>query len=346
MNGAATITAMRRYLVPLLLLGAVGALVVLLLKMRPAPERPPEPPRAEKPPEPAPAETGLRPATTRTRLDENRWLRELERVLERDDLSNAYYFRSKVCEEIDDIVENGKLSRNLLDAIRKYGLESEDPKRRDVVLPILRVFQHPEATEMIREGFYGAKTESEQMLFLEAMSHSYHDPKAAAVWALDKTLHSEDPEVRTVAFRLIEEYSGDPVLIVDTAIQAFEGTTRRDQADSMIRTINTYARQVPRAKEQIRDLLKNPAPEDLQILAGGIDLWGDEEDAVHLEGLAMQHPDMAEFLRERAEAIRFERREEAGTTTEEDRERHRKRMEELAEKERQKTEEQAPPKDE
>jgi len=188
--------------------------------------------------------------------------------------------------------------------IRKYGLDSDDPALRDVVLPMLRVIQHPEATQMIANEYYRAIDEAEQMMFLEAMSHEYHDPRQAAVWAIDRALNSESAENRERALDLIQHYAVDDDLISDTAIQIYESTTRPEQRMFALGTVALRGDLSPVALRFLRRSMREPRADELMVVVSTIENWGDENDAARLEALADEFPAIGEVLRERAKAVR------------------------------------------
>lgn len=305
---------MRKYLLPLTVFLAIGAVIIILVKSGQAPATPDrEPPEADVEPQPRGTDDPypLVPRKTPTPLERNRWLSELERALGREDLSHAHYFRGKVCEDLDTILQDEQLTRNLLDAIRKYGVESEDTRRRDVVLPILRVLDHPEATKIIAEEYYRASPE-EQIMLLEAMSHPYHDSEQAAVWAVEKALNSDNEEHRDRAFEVIRHFTRDSELIVRTAMQIYSSSTRPKQKIDMIRAVGDQSGVSETARTWLRKKMRNPRPDEVIAVIGLIEGWGNEDDAAVLETLAMEYPAHADFMRDRARAIRRAIRERAG----------------------------------
>jgi len=296
---------MRKYLLPALVCAAIGAVIILLVKSG---EEPPTGDRKTVVEAPQPVtqkESPLgTPAETTTRLDEHRWLRELERALARGDIGKAHVYRQRVCEDMDNILASEMLTKNLLDDIRKYGIESDDLATRDVVLPMLRVIQNPEATQMIADEYYRARNEAEAMMFLEAMAHEYHDPKQAAVWAIDRALNSESAEYRERAFDLIQDFAADDDLICDTALQIYESTTRPEQKHQALEAVAMRGDLSPVALRFMRGVLRNPRPEELAAVIGTVENWGDENDAARLEALAEEFPAMGDILRDRAKGLR------------------------------------------
>jgi hypothetical protein len=296
---------MRKYLLPGAVCLFLGALAILVWKLGEKPEKPP-PLRPRTPATAAvekPDPIG-RPADTPTALDEHKYLRELERALERDDLSHAYDFRQKVCEDMDTILASEKLSRNLLEDIRKYGAESDDPRRRDVVLPMLRVFEHPEATKLIAEEYYQARDEEEQMTLLEAMARPYHDPNQAAVWAVERALNSSSAETRFRAFDVIATYTADDEIVAKVGSQIYDASTDPKQREMILKTVSEHGRDAPAAQEFVRRVLRDAKPEQIVLIMGSIANWGNDDDAARLEALAEEFPQLRLTLREQANLIR------------------------------------------
>jgi hypothetical protein len=306
---------MRKYLLPLAVFLAIGAVIIILVKSGEEPAKPVRKTEAKVKPktgrgtdDPFP----MVPRNTPTPLERHRWLSELERSLGREDLSHAHYFRAKVCEDLDTILQDSELTRNLLNAIRKYGVESDDPRQRDVVLPILRVLDHPEATQIIAEEYYKAKSEEERIMLLEAMAHVYHDSEQASVWAVERALNSDSEEHRDRAFEVIRHFTNNPELICRTATQIYNSTTRPKQKIDMIQAIGDQSGVSETARKWLRKKLRNPRPEEINAVIGLIEGWGDEDDAAVLESLAPDFPAMADMMHDRARAIRRAIRERAG----------------------------------
>lgn len=301
---------MRKYILPAVVCAAIGALILLLVNGSDAPTN--RTPEVKKRPPVVEKKNPLGdPAQTPTRLDEHVALRELERTLAEGNTASALYFRQKVCEDMDNILANGKLTKDLLDTIRKYGIESDDPALRDVTLPILRILAHPEATKMIAEEYYRAKNEGEQMTPLEAMSKPFHDPTQASIWAVDKALNSPSAENRERAFDIMKTYVIDDDILVSTAMQIFDSTTDPRQRSIAIRTVSERGRECSQAREAARRVLRNPKDDDIAAILGSIANWGTDDDAARLEQLALEHPAQAEGLREHAKMVRRARRDEA-----------------------------------
>jgi len=307
---------MRKYLLPLAVFAAIGAVIIILVKSgdeSPKPAR--EPTEANAEPEPGRGTDDpfpLERRKTRTPLERHRWLSEFERALGRKDLSHVYYFRGKVCEDLDTILTDGELTANLLQAIRAYGVESDDPRRRDVVLPILRVLDHPEATEIIATTYYQAKSEDEQIMLLEAMSHTFHDPEQASVWAVERALNSDNEDHRDRAFEVIRNFTNNPDLIYRTASQIYEGTTRPKQKLEMIVAIGDQTGRSESARKWLRKKMHNPQPDEIMAVIGMIGAWGNEDDAAVLETLAVEYPGLGDSIRDLARLIRRGIRERAG----------------------------------
>lgn len=305
---------MRKYLLPLAVFIAIGAVIIILVKSGAEPA----PPDRELPDTGVPDQRGtndpypLVERKTPTPLARHRWLSELERSLGRKDLSHAHYFRGKVCEDLDNILKDSELTQNLINAIRKYGVESDDPRQRDVVLPILRVLDHPEATKMIAEEYYQAQSEAEQIMLLEAMAHPFHDSEQASVWAVERALNSDSLEYRERAFEVIRHLTNDPELIYRTALQIYNGSTRPEQKSQMIIAIGDETAGSASARKWLRKKMRNPRPDEIRQVIASIGQWGTEEDAALLETLALEFPAHADLMRDRARVIRKLIREAAG----------------------------------
>jgi hypothetical protein len=301
-----------RYLLPIVVCAAIGALVIVLVRMGDGGDR-----RREADAKP-PIETAAVAATTGplgaprntpTSLAEHQWLSELERVMGREDMSRAGWFRQKICEDLESILRNPKLKANLLALIRKYGTESEDPKRRDVALGMLRVLEVPEAKELIETAWYQSRDEDEQLGLLEAMAKPWNDPQKASIWAIEKALNSQNADVRMRAYQIIAEYAKNDDVIIETAFQIVASTTHSDSKFQVLNHIAQYGARSERIRNTTRALLKNPSDRDmLGALLGGIDAWGTEDDARQLEVLAQQMPEMSDIFKERAFVIREARR--------------------------------------
>jgi hypothetical protein len=296
---------MRRYLLPAAVCAALGAIVILLVKRggETRQDVPEEKPQATRPPPARPSPFGT-PAQTTTALHENKYLRELERALNRDDLSHAHDFRQKVCEQMGTILASEKLTKNLLDLIRKYGADSDDPRRRDVVLPMLRILDHPDATRMIGEEYYQALDDNERILLLEAMAKPFHDPEQASVWAVERALHAETEEHRIRALDVITQFAVDSDIIVRTAVQIHDGSTDAKQREQAMKVICNTGEMSERARDFLRRALANPTLEEIQLIAAYMPNWGDENDAARLEALVDEFPTMAHVLREQANMVR------------------------------------------
>lgn len=318
---------MRKYLLPAAVCAAVGALILLLANRGETPKQR-EIGEKKQPALVAPRNPLGAPAVTQTPLDEHVALRELQRTLAEGNNGSALYFRQKVCEDMDSLLTNAKLTKDLLDTIRKYGIDSNDPAQRDVVLPILRILAHPEATRMVADEYYRARNEAEQMMLLEAMSKPFHDPKQATVWAVDKALNSESAENRERAFDIMKTYVIEDELLVATAIQIYDSSTDARQRSITLRTVAERGRECTLARESARRVLRNPDDEDIAAILPSIANWGTEDDAAWLDALALSHPGQAEGLREHARLVRRARRDEAKIGGHEEEMAHRARLDE------------------
>jgi hypothetical protein len=303
---------MRKLLLPLAVCAAVVVLV-LFARLRGedpqgAPPAPPPVTVAATPKEPD-RRPLLVPRSTRTSVAEHQWLSELERALGREDLSQAHWFRQKVCEDLDTVLASEKLRGDLWALIAEHA--GSDPGRRDVVLPILRVLRTPEATAMIKAEYYRAKDEQEREMLLDAMARAYHDPEQAAVWAVERALSGETAEIQDRAFDLADKSGWKPDLVVNVATQILESTTRPEQRREMLRAIGVYARDVPDAQALLRRHLSSPRGEEILTIATTMILWATEDDAARLEALAAEFPAHADFLRDHAQQIRMHRQAES-----------------------------------
>lgn len=303
---------MRKYLLPAAVCAAIGAIILLLVNRgeRPPPGHKEDNKKTVAQVDEKPVDLLGKPAETPTRLDEHKWLRELERALAEGRLDEAMYFRSRVCEDMDTILADGKLTKDLLDTIRKYGVESDDLAQRDVVFPILRVLACPEATQIIAEEYYKAKNEDEQMTFLEAMSHTYHDPAQASVWAVDKALNSTSAEHRERAFDLVRNYVIDSDILVKTAMQIYDATTETRMRETVVKVASERGRESSMGREFVRRVMRTPKGEDLVMVMPSIANWGTEDDAARLDELADEYPAMKEALQEKARLVRRARADE------------------------------------
>ncbi len=305
---------MRRPALPLIVLPLLGAAVLFVaLKMR---EKEAEKRKPTTAPAAETADAGSgggvrsgRPPTP-TSVTEFEALSELERVMDRPDRSNARWFISRIAMDMQKVTGNETFARRLLDLLRTRGMDSENLEDRDILLPILRVFEHPEATKMVEEGYFSAKNEDERMMFLEAMSHPYHNPEKASFLAVDRALHAETEEHRFRSFDVIYRLTRDFSLVFRSAKSIYEGTTRPEQSDQVLEAITYAAYAVPEAQEWIRGRLKSPRVEDLHRLMVSVEAWGNPIDAAQLEALANEFPAWGDQLREKAEAIRMRLREE------------------------------------
>ncbi|MHC4957460.1 MAG: hypothetical protein ACYTGN_03725 [Planctomycetota bacterium] len=314
---------MRRYLLPAAVTTAVGAIVVLLVlsnrerKKEPVPRSTPT--HAEQPVDKTSHDTGRR--NTPTKLTESRALSELERSLGRKDLSNALHFAHEVILDLDNIMENPRLMRNLMNAIRANGPGSDDPKRRDVVLPILASINSPEATEMIRSEYFKALDENERITLLRGMARPHHDPQTAAVWALDRALNAERAPDRRRAYELVRDLAKDENLTFTLAAQIRAATTRAGQSKYLLGEIASLGSPVKPARAYMRRILASgPSPDELAIISASVPSWGREKDAARLEQLALEFPGAAFVLQQFADDTRMARRMEAGTADEQARE--------------------------
>ena len=324
---------MRKYLLPLLVFGAIGALVVIgVLANRDDGTRDLPPDRdssARGKTQPEKSEPGsvLRRGgrDTPTSLNQNRWLSELERALERDVLpQEAYNYRGKLCENIGDVLGDEKLTNNLLAAIRKYAVKERDPAKRKLLLPILRVLTTPEATRIIEEEFYRTSDPEERLILLDGMANPKHNPETASVWAVEMAVHAEDPEHRHLAFEFMANIDWHHDLVVDFAKQVYDLSTRTEQQLTAIGVIAERAPESDEARTFIRARLAKPRESELMGLMQTIPGWGTERDAALLESLIGEFPAFSDQLRTTVEEIRTFLRQAEERKKEEAREREKK----------------------
>jgi len=303
---------MRKYVLPLLLFSAIGAVIVIYVKSQGGEE-----PRELDPDGPGSTKTE-QPETktgksllerggrdTPTKLGRNRWLSELERVLDRDDLWHAAHYIAKLCANMQDILEDPVLVRNLTAAIQKYAIDERDPEKRRLLLPILRVLTTPEATEIVQQEYYRTTDPNERLVLLDAMSNPKHNLDVAGVWAAEMAVNADDPEHRHTAFLYIRNMTPKYTpIVVRTARQIYESSTRPEQRIAAIHSITRRAEDTAEGREFLRDRLRNPRESELDAVLGFIEGWGTMRDAILLESLAARFPAMQRGLRERAEKIR------------------------------------------
>lgn len=303
---------MRKYLLPLAILSAIGAVVVVLVLQ--GRSEGPQPHKAgEAPPPPGPAipesvtpirEKLARPPTP-TSVAENADLSDLELFAAKGDAEKVRIFRARVCDNIDLIVESPKLAADLMETIRRYGAESDNEEMRDALLPILRVLPLPEATKMIEEQYFQARNAEERKFLLEAMSHSYHNPERAGLIAVERALNAPTDEERYHAFDVIRNFSGSNDVTFRTAKAIYEGTTRPEQTSLVLETVSRFAYQSPDAAKWMKERLQRVRIEEIQDVLSKIESWGDERDAAFLESLASEFPELGDMLRMKAENLRL-----------------------------------------
>lgn len=244
-----------------------------------------------------------RPAT-RTRVSKNAALSDLELFVARKDQARALYARSLVCEQMDQVLADPTLRGNLLELIRTEGIESDDLVMRDVLLPILRVLATKEATALVESEYYRARNEDERKALLEAMAHTYHNPKRAGTIAVQVALHAETEEERWHAFDMVRQLAQDDAIVFDMCQQIAEATSRGEQRKFCLETVSAFAYRHPPAQTWLRLQLKKAPIEEVPDVVQQIGTWGDEADAAQLEALADDYPAMGEMLRMKAEELR------------------------------------------
>jgi len=308
----------------LLLIPAAGAVIVIAARFwsrEPGAERPVA---AEATPGKGAGTDDIAPRLpprppTPTPVTEFSDLSDLERVMQRKDRSQARWLVERVCQQMDRVLQSERHIEALLRLIRERAVESDDLEARDILLPMLRVIQHPAATKLVEEEYYRARTDDERMTLLEALARPYHDPKRAGQLAVERALNAESEEHRFRALDTIVKYANDFQVIFRTAVAVYEGTTRPEQVSQALEAITTAAQIEDAAREWTRGRLKRPRVEELDLLTSGIVGWGTANDAAQLEALANEFPAMGDQLRERAEAIRMrirqQEREKRGDTS-------------------------------
>lgn len=299
-----------RRLLPLFLLPAAGAVIVLAVKYggkEPDAGRPSAAgATAGKGAGTDDLRSGLPPRPpTPTPVTEFPDLSDLERAMERKDRSHARWLVERVCQQMDTVLQSERHTEALLRLIVEKAVRTEDLEARDILLPMLRVIQHPAATKIVEEEYYRARTDDERMTLLEALARPYHDPKRAGQLAVERALNADTEEHRFRALDTIVKYASDYQVIFRTAVGVYEGTTRPEQVNQALEAITTAAQLEDPARDWIRGRLKRPRVEELDLLTGSIVGWGTPNDAAQLEALANEFPAMGDQLRERAESIRM-----------------------------------------
>jgi hypothetical protein len=312
---------MRRYAFPLILFTAIGAVVVIYVNAR---DEGPDKGReksgpVEKPTTPAGSgESGTKSLLERgargtpTPLERHKWLSELERVLARNDLSNAYFYRSKILEDIDTILADPTLYRNLMSAIRKYAADTDDVERRKLLLPMLRPIATDEATQLIEEQYYKALNSEERIVLLQAMADPRHSPETAVPWIVDVAINDEDENHRQQALDAVTDLHDHYDVIFDASHQIFESSTRPLQRSRALEAVSRSAHESKKAQEFVRERLRRPRAEELPMLLTSMDGWGSLEDAARLKAMATEYPEMAELLTDHATRMRRHRLAEMG----------------------------------
>jgi hypothetical protein len=301
---------MRRYVLPLLLFGAIGVVIVVLVKST---GDDPDSPNRDEPKKTAKKTEKTEPRTylagggrnTKTPLKKNRWMSELERVLDRDDLSNAYVYRQKIAEQMTEILGDKTLWRTLVETIRKYAIEERDPEKRKLLLPLLRVLTTPEATAIIEQEYYRTDDPEERMVLLAAMAHPEHKPETASVWSVETALNSENSEHRHLAFQFIADLDHNHAeLVVGTATQIYVSSTRPAQRKRVLESVTIRSLESKEAQKFIREQLRDPRESEVMNLIDRMEGWGTLDDAAYLESLATRFPALSPTLRQRADKIR------------------------------------------
>ncbi|MEM8884058.1 MAG: hypothetical protein AAGD14_08320 [Planctomycetota bacterium] len=305
---------MKRYALPLVLFSAIGAIVVILVLgmddkrggVTTNPFRNQESGSTGTGGTDTTTADGPQPARTTTSLEKNRWMREFERSLDREDLSNAQHYRSRVAESMHAIMADKELQANLVATIRKHAVEERDPAKRRILLPLLRVFATPETTAIVEQEYYAAESEWERLVLLEAMSSRKHNPTVASEWALDMALHSEDPQHRALAFQYMQDNPASHEAVFQMAEQLYQSSTRPAQRLAALEEVaRRAALDHEPARAMVRRILANPRPEELSRAMSEMEVWATEKDARRLEVLAQEFPDMEGLILNEVERIRI-----------------------------------------
>jgi len=308
---------MRRYLLPLVLFSAIAAVIVIVLNSDDGTRKSTREPDAENTKERVEKEAPTDPGSvakrnTPTPLERHRWLSELERALMRDDLSNAYWFRSKVSEDIDSILADKQLYDNLMSAIRKYAIDTDDLERRKLLLPLLRVIDTDEAMALIEQEYYKALNDEERIFLLQAMADPHHSPQTAVPWIVDMALNSTDENHRQLALDAVWKLQSHYDVVYEASRQILEGSTRPNQRIMAIEAVGRSATESMGARDFIRERLKRPNDEELETFLVSMDGWGSLEDAERIRAMAREYPAHAEIFIEHATRMRRHRLAEMG----------------------------------
>jgi len=317
---AITMARMRRLAIPLVLVTAVAVVYVIYVNSKDEPSSTRE---TAKETVDRPADGGTdstQPGSllergkrdTPTPLEKHRWLSELERVLEREDVSKAYFYRQKIAEDIDAILADETLYRNLMAAIRKYAIETQDVERRKLLLPLLRVIDTDEAMALIEQEYYKALNDEERIFLVEAMADPRHSPPTAVPWIVDIAVNAEDENHRQLALNTVGNIHGFYEVQFEAAHQIYEASTRPDQRGQALEVVARSSVESEKARKWVRSRLDRPREQELQILLMTMDGWGTLEEAARVKQLANEFPSMAHMLREHARRMRNHRLAEMG----------------------------------
>jgi len=330
-------------LLPIVVCGLIGAVVVMVVLSRrdpPADEKIAQTPIVDSAPAAsAPKDELGSLRNTRTSLKEFKALSELERALQQDGHRGLAHFQSLVCMDMDQVLDSKKHTETLLSLIKKYGSEGDDPRVRDILFQMLRIFPHDEATTIIEQEYYRARSNSERLILLDALSRPYHNPRLASVHIVDYALNAPSADDREHSFYFMTQYSDDDFLIFDTARQIFDGTTQSNQAYHMLTAISDVAHKDDRIREWARDHMLTVRMDELPKLMSNIENWAEAEDTRVVEQLMERHPAMSGYLRSIAEQLRAKlramermKREAAGETLDPEAEAAREKVHEPGDK--------------
>ena len=308
---------MRSYWPPLLVctLAGVGILVVVLLNRDEDPIGPITPPPPDRGGDHAAVKEDRwgKKRDTLVTPEEFTELSELERALQRKDKHGLDFYAGRMCEKAGKLNSSDKYREVVLGLIREHAADGDDPRIRDALFQILRVMEGPEATQMIIDEFYRARSHQERMVLLDAMSRPYHRPELASTHAVDIALNTPRLDQRELAFTMFRDNSTDLDLTFETARKIYEGTTTPQQGRHMLEEISSIANRSGRARAWARKMMMSTTRMDeLPKILGNIPNWGDLKDADRLESLAITYPALSVFLQDAAETLRYKARAEAG----------------------------------
>ncbi|MEE8106457.1 MAG: hypothetical protein V3T86_13050 [Planctomycetota bacterium] len=295
-------------LLPIVICGLIGAVVVMVvLSQRETPEEDKiaSTPTVDPSPKTPVVKDQFGPLRgTRTSVKEFKELSELERALKQKSRRGLAHFQALVCMKMDQVLDSKKHTETLLSLIKEYGSNGDDPAVRDIMFQMLRVFPTAEATEIIEQEYYRARSNSERLILLDALSRSYHNPALASVHIVDYCLNAPSADDREHSFYFMKQYSGDDFLVFDTARQIYEGTTQSQQGYLMLTSISDVAHKDERIRKWARSHMLTVRMDELPKLMSNIENWAEAEDTRVVEQLQERHPAMSGYLQTIAERLR------------------------------------------